>query len=76
MNAKEMNETEKPAVLVDLPTSIRGFCYHDDDGEVYIVLNARLTREANRRTYDHERRHIRRGDLDNVEYIEYKEGIS
>ena len=64
---------ERPAVLVDLPTSIRGFCYHDDDGKEYIVLNARLTREANLKTYEHEMRHIRRGDLDNPDYLEYME---
>jgi Zn-dependent peptidase ImmA (M78 family) len=67
-----MNE-ERAAMLVDLPTSIRGFCYHDDDGEDYIVLNARLTREANQETYVHERRHILRGDMDNEKYIDYKE---
>lgn len=61
----------RPAVLVDLPTSVRGFCYHDDDGEEYIVLNARLTREANLKTYEHERKHILRGDLDNPNYKEY-----
>ena len=67
-----MNE-ERPAVLVDLPTSVRGFCYHDDDGEVYVVLNARLTREANEETYAHERLHTIFGELDNVKYVEYKE---
>lgn len=69
-----MSEIErKPAALVDLPTSVRGFCYHDDDGECYIVLNARLTREANQKTYDHEQLHIDRGDLFNENYVEYKE---
>ena len=69
-----MNE-ERDAVLVDLPTSIRGFCYHDNDGEEYIILNARLTREQNRITYRHERRHIARGDLYNESYQEYKEEL-
>lgn len=67
-----MNE-ERAAVLVDLPTSVRGFCYHDEEGEEYIILNARLTREANRETYDHERQHILRGDMFNYQYCEYKE---
>lgn len=67
-----MNE-ERAAVLVDLPTSVRGFCFHDDDGEPYIVLNARLTREANQQTYDHEQRHIERGDMENTLYTEYGE---
>lgn len=65
-----MNETPR-AVLVDLPTSVRGFCYHDDDGEEYIVLNSRLTREANLKTYEHEQKHILRGDMYNPDYHEY-----
>lgn len=68
-----MDET-RPAIVVDLPTTVRGFVYHDDDGEYYIVVNARLTREANRRTWIHEKRHIRRGDLENAGYHEYEEG--
>ena len=27
---------ERPALLVNLPTSVRGFCFHDDDGEPHI----------------------------------------
>lgn len=61
----------RPAMLVDLPTSIRGFCFHDDDGEEYIVLNARLTREQNQRTYDHEIEHINNNELFNESYTEY-----
>ena len=62
---------QRPATLVDLPTTVRGFCYHDDNGEEYVVVNARLTREQNRRTYDHEKRHIDRGDMLNEDYHEY-----
>lgn len=65
-----MND-ERPAVLVDLPTSIRGFVFHDDDGEPVIVVNARLTHEQNRKTYKHEKTHIQRGDMFNKSYIEY-----
>lgn len=65
---------ERPAIVVDLPTSVRGFVYHDDDGEYFIVVNARLTREANRRTWRHEKLHILRGDLENTSYHEYEEG--
>jgi hypothetical protein len=65
---------DKPARLVNLPTSVRGFCYHDNEGEEYVVLNARLTREQNRRTYDHEQEHIRLKELDNKNYHEYEEG--
>lgn len=57
--------------LMNLPTSVRGFVYHDDDGELYIVLNSRLSHEQNLSTYVHELKHIRRGDLDNLNYHEY-----
>ena len=63
--------TDRPAQMMDLPTSVRGFCYHDDDGEEFVVLNSRLTREQNRRTYKHERGHIARGDMFEPSYNEY-----
>lgn len=59
------------AILADLPTSIRGFVYHDDDGEPVIVVNARLTREQNQKTWFHEKRHIERGELNDTTYYEY-----
>lgn len=62
---------ERPAIVVDLPTSVHGFVFHDDDGECFIVVNARLTREANVETWIHEKTHILRGDLDNISYLEY-----
>lgn len=66
---------ERPARLMNLPTSVKGICFHDNDGEAYVILNARLTREQNRMTYDHEQEHIDRGDLWDPNYIEYnKEG--
>ena len=66
---------EEMAILLDLPTSVRGFVYLDDNGDPRIVVNARLTREQNRTTYDHEQEHIDRGDLWDPNYIEYnKEG--
>lgn len=66
---------ERPARLMNLPTSVKGICFHDNDGEAYVILNARLTREQNRTTYDHEQEHIDRGDLWDPNYIEYnKEG--
>ena len=62
---------EYKAMLVDLPTSVRGLCYHDDNGEEFVILNARLTREQNLKTYDHEHDHIERGELYEPTYIEY-----
>lgn len=63
---------ERPVALVNLPTSVRGLCFHDDNGEEYIVLNSRLTREQNRKTWEHERKHIADGDMYESTYIEYK----
>lgn len=62
---------DNEAILRDLPTTVRGFCFLDDDGEPVIVVNSRLTREANRRTYDHEMNHINRNQLTDQTYNEY-----
>ena len=63
-------------ILQDLPTSVRGFVFQGEDGEPVIVVNSRLTREQNIRTYDHERGHIRRNELNEPTYNEYKEGTT
>ena len=63
-------------ILQDLPTSIRGFVFQGDDGEPVIVVNSRLTREQNRKTYDHERGHIDRGEMNEPTYHEYEEGTT
>lgn len=64
-------DNERHVKLMDLPTSVRGYCYHDDDGEEYIILNARLTREANQKSFRHELEHIKRGDMYDMDYHEY-----
>ena len=65
---------EDMAILMDLPTSVRGMVFLGDDGEPVIVVNSRLTREQNRRTWDHEQEHIARGDLNEPTYNEYGGG--
>ena len=62
---------EKKVILQDLPTTVRGFCYHDDDGEEFVVLNSRLTREQNLTTYKHEQKHLAQGDMYEPDYNEY-----
>ena len=59
--------------LANLPVSIRGFVYLESDGVPRIVLNANLTREQNRKTYNHEVRHIENNELTDLNYIEYEE---
>ena len=65
---------ENEVILQDLPTSVRGFCFLGDDGEPVIVVNSRLTREQNRRTFRHEKKHIRRDELHEPTYNEYGGG--
>lgn len=61
-------------ILANLPTSVRGFVYKDENGDPVIVVNARLNREQNVITYDHEQGHIRRDDLSETNYNEYGGG--
>ena len=49
--------------LVDLPPKVRGMVVKDGD-DLTIILNSRLSREQNMKTYLHEKRHIERGDFD------------
>lgn len=55
----------------ELPMKIRGFSYHDEEGRFIVVLNTRLGIMQNRKTADHELRHIMRGDHVNNDFIEY-----
>ena len=62
--------------LYDLPCKCRGFILRDPyTDEESIILNARLTNEANKETYAHEMYHKLRGDLDSgedINIIEYR----
>lgn len=64
---------DNEVILQDLPTSVRGFVFLGDDGEPMIVVNSRLTREQNRRTFRHEKKHIRMNELSDPTFTEYKE---
>lgn len=67
-------EEERKVRLMNLPTSVRGLCYHDDDGEEFVILNSRLTHEQNVTTYRHEKKHLQRGDMYEPDYNEYGGG--
>ena len=56
---------------MSLPTTVHGFCYHDDDGESYVILNSRDTWEQNLRTLAHEEKHISNGEMYDLGYDEY-----
>lgn len=62
---------ENEAILEDLPTSVRGLVFLGDDGEPVIIVNSRLTREQNVRTFEHEKNHIRNDELFEPTYNEY-----
>ena len=62
---------DNTVILQNLPTSVRGFVFLGDDGEPVIVVNSRLTREANRKTFRHEREHIAKDQLHEPTYHEY-----
>ena len=56
--------------LYNLPLKIRGFIVRENSsGEDTIILNARLTNEANKETFIHELTHKRLGDLDSDESV-------
>jgi Zn-dependent peptidase ImmA (M78 family) len=69
-----MEMSEVPIVLKDLPVGIRGFICLGSDYEPVIVINSRLSREQQQKTYDHEREHLRRGEMFNEDYHEYEGG--
>jgi len=60
-----------PIVLKDLPVHVRGFVCLGSDFEPIIVINARMSKEQQLRTYRHEIKHLQRGEMYNVNYHEY-----
>lgn len=60
-----------PIVLKSLPVDVRGFVCLGSDYEPIIVINSRLSREQQLLTYQHELKHLRRGDMFNEDYNEY-----
>lgn len=63
--------SEVRTILQDLPVSIKGFVFHDDDGQPVVVLNARLSAEKRLKAYRHELKHIKNGEMYDTTYNEY-----
>ena len=61
-----------PVILKDLPAKVHGFVCLGSDYEPIIVINARLSRVQQLRTYRHEIKHIQRGEMFNMNYHEYE----
>lgn len=66
-----MKEEEIRVILKDLPVSVPGFCYHDDEGREYVVLNSRMSAERQLKAYKHELKHIENGEMYDTDYNEY-----
>lgn len=62
--------------LVDMPYAVRGFSAVDEDGTPLIYINARLSSDAQRKTYDHEFKHLQNNDHYNSLPIEGIEAIA
>lgn len=60
-----------PTILTDLPVKVHGFVCLGSDYEPIIVINARMSREQQIRTYQHEIKHIQSGELTDITYREY-----
>lgn len=60
-----------PIVLKSLPVDVRGFVCLGSDYEPIIVINSRLSREQQLLTYQHELKHLRRGEMYKEDYHEY-----
>lgn len=65
-----MNE-DVPVVLKDMSPHVRGFTCLGSDYNPIIVINSRLSAEQQRKTYKHELEHIRTGQIDDDDYVEY-----
>ena len=58
-------------LLTDLPTSVKGFVYLDSTYQYVIVLNSRMSKEIQQKTYRHELDHIRKGEPFDLDFREY-----
>ena len=65
-----MNQ-DVPVILRDLPETIRGFVCLGSDYEPVIVINSRMSKEQQKKTYKHELDHIQSGELTDPSYVEY-----
>ena len=63
---------DKPIIrILDLPYTVHGFIFHDEDDKPVIVINARDSQDRQKQTYLHELKHLIHGDMYNPDYKEY-----
>ena len=63
-------EGEYTVRVMDMPVSTPGFVTYDEDDHANIYLNARYSREKNRRTAAHELTHVLHDDIHNADPIQ------
>lgn len=66
---------EYNTILMQLPTSVRGFTKGNADGSYTIVLNACFDRETQLKTCKHELEHILEDDLDSEASVQEIESV-
>lgn len=59
---------------LDLDTSVPACVVKNDDGSFTIILNSRMSAERQRKSYEHEVKHILDGDFDSDEDVDIIEG--
>lgn len=59
--------------LIDMPCSVTGITVKVDADTYCILINARLSRDAQIRAYDHEIQHIDSGDFDHMVTVDQLE---
>ncbi len=59
--------------LIDMPHSIRGITVKVDADTYCILINSRLSQDAQIRAYDHEIQHIDNGDFDQMVTVDQLE---
>lgn len=55
-----------------IPLSVRACCYHDDDGNDYVLYNPALSRDAALKALEHELLHIVNNEMYDEDYKEYE----
>lgn len=60
----ELLKEEITTYVVDMPTTIRSYVISNEDSSFCIVLNAKLSHEAQLQAYQHEIEHIWNKDFD------------
>ena len=59
--------------IVDMPAGVRGLTLPDIDGVFDVYINGKLSPEDQRKTFEHELEHIRKGDWQRLDCMSVAE---